>query len=220
LLQEAARHTDRDSLARAADLAALYEEAAWVSEMPVVTRTSVRGRPVDPKSRSRFATWAKERTGLAASTIHQLLRAHDIVWNNLRGAETMPTGEWALSRLLKEHPAAIRPVWNDAVAEAGGTVPDVGVVKSAISRWRQNGSGPPRRDSYGIPARERRLRIVAEARFLLETGHADELQAALAEIKELGAVDDAEKGPHLPSRSAAEQRNELAPLPRGTGAST
>ncbi|MGI8722597.1 MAG: hypothetical protein ACR2JG_10245, partial [Geodermatophilaceae bacterium] len=42
LLQEAARHTDRDSLARAADLAALYEEAAWVSEMPVVTRTSVR----------------------------------------------------------------------------------------------------------------------------------------------------------------------------------
>ncbi len=145
LLQVAGRTTDRDSLARAADLAALYEDTAWVLDLATPKRTSVRGRPVDPKSRSRFATWARERTGLAPSTIHQLLRAHDIVSNCLRGAGTMATGEWALrplTRLLKEHPDAIEPVWNDAVAEAGGAVPDAGHVKSAIRRWRvENGSG-------------------------------------------------------------------------------
>ncbi len=88
-------------------------------------------------------------------------------------------------------------------------------------RWRvENGFGTPARNSYGIPARERRERIVAGARFLLQTGHADELHVALTEINELAAVDDAEKGPHLASCSKAEQRNGPAPLPRGAGAST
>lgn len=193
LLEEAGRTTDRDSLARAADLAALYEDAAWVRDMPDLKRTSVRGRPVDRKSRSRFATWAQERTGLAPSTIHQLLRAHEVVSNCLCGAEIMPAGEWALrplTRLLKEDPDAIEPVWNAAVAEAGGSVPEVGHVKLAVRRWRvENGSGAPARDSYGIPARERRERIVAEARFLLETGHPDELHVALTAIEQLVAAD-------------------------------
>ncbi len=52
LLQKAVRTADRDSLARAADLAALYADTAWVLDMPTPKRTSLRGRPVDPKSRS------------------------------------------------------------------------------------------------------------------------------------------------------------------------
>lgn len=193
LLQEAGRTTDRDSLARAADLAALYEDKAWVEDLPPVRQSSRLGRPVDPASQSRFAGWVRERTGLASSTVMQLLRARRIVSNCLCGAEIMPIGEWALrplTRLLKEHPDAIQPVWNDAVAEAGGAVPEVGHVKSAIRRWRvENGSGAPRRDSYGIPPRERRERIIAEARFLLGTGHADELHAALAKVHELEAAE-------------------------------
>ncbi len=104
----------------------------------------------------------------------------------------MPTGEWALrplTRLLKDHPDAIEPVWKDAVAEVGGAVPDAGEVKSAISRWRAaNGSGAPARDCYGKSARERRQQIVAEATFLAETGHLDELSVALTAIQQLVAT--------------------------------
>lgn len=193
LQQKAVRTADRDSLARAADLAALYEDKAWVNDLPPMKQRSRLGRPVDPAAQSRFAGWVRERTGLASSRIMQLLRAHHMVSHYLHGVEITATGEWAvrpLTRLLKEHPDSIKSVWNDAVAEAGGAVPEVGHVKSAIRRWREKtGLGAPARDSYGLPARERRERIVAEARFLLQTGHADQLQAALAEINELEAAE-------------------------------
>lgn len=188
-LKEAGHWADRNSLARAADLVALYEAKDWVADVPEPTRPRSRGRPVEPESWSRFAAWVGEQTGLARSTLNQLQRAHEVVSNYVRNAEIIPTSEGVvrpLTRLLKEHAQAIPSVWTDAVALAGGSDPDATVVTLAVKRWKA--ANPTQRSaqkSYGVWATERRERIVGEARFLIETGHLEELKAAMTEVKRL-----------------------------------
>jgi len=80
-IREGETAADQDSLDRAADLAALYEDKRWIKEEAAAGRapkTKVHnGRPVDPAARHRFGTWLHHQGGLAPRQTTQLLKAHD-----------------------------------------------------------------------------------------------------------------------------------------------
>jgi hypothetical protein len=86
-LAEASMQLDYGSLDRAADLAALYEDRAWVEELEPVAAVDAkgrsRGRPVDPASRARFNQWLREKHGwkLVAATSGRLLRVQEWMGN-------------------------------------------------------------------------------------------------------------------------------------------
>ena len=88
-LAEATIQLDYGSLDRAADLAALYEDCAWVEELEPPKTHDKRGRPLNnpaqPDSRRRFAHWLNERRGwwLVGSRCRQLLRAHELLVANV-----------------------------------------------------------------------------------------------------------------------------------------
>jgi hypothetical protein len=107
-LAEAATQLDYGSLDRAADLAALYEDRAWVEELEPVAavdaRGRTRGRPVDPASRTRFNQWLREKRGwkLVATSSGRLLRVHEWMGNfDARGISNRLTGERAVRPLYR-----------------------------------------------------------------------------------------------------------------------
>lgn len=74
------RDADAQSLERARDLAVLYEDKSWVSELEPPKNKVYRGRRVDPESRNRFAKWllTRQEIGLHASYTYRLLTAEDL----------------------------------------------------------------------------------------------------------------------------------------------
>ena len=191
-LEEANRRSDANSMSRAADVMVLYEDGRWVEESPPLKQRSNRGRPVEANSWPRFVRWLCECTGLATSTVYGLRQAHKIATIYLRQAEITPPGERALRPLgvfMKEHPEAIREIWDDAVDACGGEVPDSTVVKRAAKRWKEDNL--PRsslsQQAHRRMARDCRRRIVADLRMLIDGNHSAELWATLDEVEQLTA---------------------------------
>lgn len=140
--RQAGELADSGSLERAADVVALYEDRAWVRDVaPPKTRRN-RGRPVDPESFSRFTKWLTEQIGLAGRTAYQLRDAHTLQANYLRGAQIMPTGEWALRPLRwldrHDHGEAVPAVWDRACELAGGRNPKSPDVRKALAEWKRD----------------------------------------------------------------------------------
>src|SRR5215472_4273158 len=104
-LAEASMQLDYGSLDRAADLAALYEDKAWVQELEPPKTHDKRGRPLNhpapPDSRRRFAQWLREHRGwkLVGSRSHQLLRAREFLL--CTGSHQNFSGEQALRPLYR-----------------------------------------------------------------------------------------------------------------------
>lgn len=75
---EAGELSNKDTLARGADLLKLYHDKEyWVGQLEPPKVKMNRGRPVDPGSQNRFTTWARENAdvALAPQTIRALLHA-------------------------------------------------------------------------------------------------------------------------------------------------
>ena len=105
-LAEASMQMDYGSLDRAADLAALYEDRAWVEELEPPKTHDKRGRPLNnpaqPDSRRRFAQWLREHRGWkqVASRSHQLLRVTE--FSGVYSVDTRRfTGEGAVRPLYR-----------------------------------------------------------------------------------------------------------------------
>ncbi len=187
-VREADRRADANTLGRAADVVALYQDMRWVGQLPALQEKRNRGRRVEADSWPRFARWLGAETGLAPSTIYGLRRAHEITANFLCQAEVKPVGERALRPLKpleKDHPEAIRVIWDDAVEECGG-VPDATAVKGAVKRWKD--ANLPQLSmlerSYRRMARDRRQRIVGDLQALIQSKD-PELWATLDDVDRL-----------------------------------
>jgi hypothetical protein len=100
-IRDGERAADQESLDRAADLAVLYADKRWVQELEVegkAPKTKVfRGRPVDPESQNRFASWVLTHEGLSPSYTKRLLHAHD--WRSNYGAPGTVNTERAIRPL-------------------------------------------------------------------------------------------------------------------------
>jgi len=137
---EAAESADHDSLARAAEIAALYEDRSWVGELDPPKRRASRGRPVDPESFSRFTKWLAERVPLASRRAYQLKAGHDLVANYLNSVQLIPTGEGIVRPLRwlerNDYADRIPEVWELACKLAGNAPPDEPTVRRAVFQWR------------------------------------------------------------------------------------
>src|SRR5215831_9416524 len=155
---DAAGIADRDSLARAADIAALYEDRSWVGELEPPKRRATRGRPVDPESFSRFTKWLAERVPIQGRTAYQLKAAHDLTTTYLRPAQINPMGEKAVRPLRwferNDYADRIPEVWELACKLAGGGPPDEPTVRRAVFQWK---------DEH-LPKSERKTREKAAGR--------------------------------------------------------
>jgi hypothetical protein len=150
-IAESDRLSQRDSLAVAATLDALYRDERWVAERnaerTATAKTARGGRPVDPTSRSQFSTWVRDRYNrFAPRTTYQLLDAHMIATSFLRQAQVSPSTEREV-RVLKPllsvangQGVRIPDVWDLAcklAADAGRDQPRSEDVKHGIAEWRR-----------------------------------------------------------------------------------
>jgi hypothetical protein len=194
----AVKSADRDTLARAADLVALYEDKSWVGEIPPPKRSAIRSRPVDPESFSRFTKWLAERVPIRGSTAYRLRDAHEMVRTYFANGEFSPTSE-SVVRPLKwfrknDYENRIPEVWSLAVELAGGRTPDAPTVRRAISKWKvDNLSKSEQKTSQTRSVKAREDRWVEEARRLMHedpSGFAkalelveDDAEALIAEVQ-------------------------------------
>ena len=183
---------DRDSLDRAADLIAVYDDKQWVQQLPPPKSKQWRGQPVDPESFARFTIWAKESIGLTPMRCYQLRAAHGISRVHLNSVSIEPQGEAPLrplSRLVKLGYAerGIPEVWEQAVAEAGGTAPTAAIVKSAMGRWiADNVPKKPRFQSNAERSiKSEKRRIISSFEQLLRIGDAAAARATVEEQAEM-----------------------------------
>ena len=159
-LQRADRQTDQNSLDRARDLELLYQSMHWVDGIPAPKHKVWRGRPVDPRSRNRFATWVLQQTGLSTSYTRRFAIAVDLL--NSCDAVTInpPAGEWALRPLQRLRRAGygehMGEVYRRAVELAEGQPPTVAETSRAVRDFlakytrteRRNASGAERLSVY------------------------------------------------------------------------
>lgn len=135
-LQRADRTADQNSLDRARDLELLYQSMRWVDEVPAPKHTVWRGRPVDPRSRNRFATWVLQTTGLSASYTKRFAVAIELMNSSDTVTRIPPAGEGALRPLQRlrrggysEH---IDDVYKRAIELAEGQPPTVAETRQAV----------------------------------------------------------------------------------------
>jgi hypothetical protein len=97
-IRDGEQAVDQESLDRAADLAALYEDKRWIAELEAegkAPKTIVfRGRPVDPGSKERFSKWAAEHVEFGPRYAKMLLRVKD--WISRNAVPIIPPTEWAI----------------------------------------------------------------------------------------------------------------------------
>lgn len=145
--RKAEHEADRNSLDRAADIMALYDDVdengrrRWALEMDPPTTRRRSGRPVDPESFSRFTKWLGEYVPGVSRRAYQLRDAHEIRSTYLNRVQISPTGERELRPLKwlvkNDHPEAIADVWTQAVELAGGKPPDSPTVRKALADWKK-----------------------------------------------------------------------------------
>lgn len=133
---------DEGSLDIARDLAAVFADGRWADDLPPVKRSHVRGRPIDPLGRSRFATWARdpERSGgWAPRTVYRFLNAARVAEEFLDHGQTIHATEASLrpltSLLAKGQADLIGPAWERARQAAHGE-PSGTDVKAAVAALR------------------------------------------------------------------------------------
>lgn len=134
-LGRADEQADHGSLDRARDLETLYQAMRWVDELPAPKHAVWRGRPVDPRSRNRFATWVLQQTGLSPSQTRFLHLASEI--ELLLDSNTKsPSGANTLRPLLRLKRAGygsrIGEVYQAAVQLADGRTPTSAETSRAV----------------------------------------------------------------------------------------
>jgi hypothetical protein len=181
-LERADKQADQNSLDRAADLELIYQEMRWVDEMPAPKHQVWRGRPVDPRSRNRFATWVLQQTGLKPSRVAQLHRAHDLVSNYLHNVQVIPNGEGPLRPFERLRRAGygdrIPEVYKMALQLAEGRPPTSAETKQAVRDFLARWSPQQRRErSKAEIARSHRLKAQTAIEILIADGIDTEVQA-------------------------------------------
>lgn len=143
---EAGDLADRNSIERAKDVVAVYEDRdengrrKWSLEIDPPKARRHMGRPVDPESFSRFTKWLSEvkEVPLPGRRAYQLRAASEIS-TYLNSVQISPTSEGSLRPLAwmrkNGHEAAIADVWRNACDRAGGT-PTVKEVREALTAWK------------------------------------------------------------------------------------
>lgn len=137
-LDQADQQADTGSLDRAADLAAIYADKRWVDELPAPKKTSFRGRPIEPDSRSRFARWAKERLDLQPRYAYFLLNAHELSGVICTAVQiNRPASARSLRPLYKllkdKRGEQAVDIWRRALELADGGTPSAAHVKKALA---------------------------------------------------------------------------------------
>ncbi len=181
-LERADKQADQNSLDRAADLELIYQEMRWVDEMPAPKHQVWRGRPVDPRSRNRFATWVLQQTGLKPSTVSQLHKAHEVVGIIADTSAVIPASARALhafSRLRKAgYGDRIPEVYKMAVQLAEGKPPTSAETRQAVRDFLSKWSPQQRRErSKAEQARTHRLKAQTAIEILLADGIDTEVEA-------------------------------------------
>jgi hypothetical protein len=201
-LDDAERITDADSLQYARDLTSIYEDGRWVKDLPPVTKTHHRGRPVDPKSKSRLAKWVKQTVGLAPRTTYRLRSAEVLsrgismtTWSekfvteatlrplaSLRRLAGLETEGWQRAGDGR-YPDAIKQAWELAVELAAGETPTGSQVEEAVKKWKATNLPHATVNRLRSEDRKLKLRNEALARFreLLDT---DQLATAQELVNE------------------------------------
>lgn len=158
-LATASRVADRDSLARAADLEALYEAREWVEPWLEVVplKPDATGRTPAADNRTRFAAWlaneleARHHVSLARQTVSQLFTARRIIKAAFPQVRTD-----AAPAASVESEGAVRPlawmlryqfdaqvptVMARAVELAGGGQVTETHVRTALAEWKKENRG-------------------------------------------------------------------------------
>jgi hypothetical protein len=134
-LQRADRDADQGSLQRAEDLELIYQDMRWADDLPQPKHEVWRGRPVDPKSRNRFAGWVLQTTGMTPGRVRQLHLARDLMENYCYQVAVIPEGERVLRPLRglvsKGYGESVKRVYENAVKLAGGSSPTARDVTTA-----------------------------------------------------------------------------------------
>lgn len=170
-LQGADRQADRNSLDRARDLEVIYQSMRWVDELPAPKHQVWRGRPVDPQSRNRFATWVLQQTGLNPSYVKRLHSATEIY--GALGTINAPSGERALRPLQRLRRAGygdrIPDVYKRAVELAEGNAPTSAETSRAVRDFLAQFTTTQKRERKSADwLEQRRQAIVRDFRILLE----------------------------------------------------
>src|SRR5258706_4504787 len=135
-LERADRQADQNSLDRARDLELLYQAMRWVDEVPAPKNKVGRGRPVDPRSRNRFAGWMLQRTGLKPAHVYRLHKAHEVAEIISPADKEFLTSEYALRPLQRLRRAGygdrIGEVYKNAVQLAEGQPPTAAETRQAF----------------------------------------------------------------------------------------
>lgn len=135
-IEGADRQADQNSLDRARDLELLYQSMRWVDELPAPKHQVWRGRPVDPRSRNRFATWVLQTTGLSTSYTKRFAVAIDLLDSSDTVTKNPPTGEGALRPLQRLRRAGygehVNDVYGRAVELAEGRPVTVAETRQAV----------------------------------------------------------------------------------------
>jgi hypothetical protein len=173
-LEGADRQADQNSLDRARDLEVLYQAMRWVDEVPAPKNTIWRGRPVDPHSRNRFATWVLQSTGLSPSRVTRLHSAHEIAANiSASGTIIRPETEGAVRPLTRLKRAGygdrIPEVYRRAVQLAEGKPPTSAETGKAVRDYLAQFTVTERRETKSKDwLEQRRQSIIRDFKILLE----------------------------------------------------
>lgn len=189
------RAVDQESLDRAADLAVLYEDKRWVQELAdegKAPKTKIfRGRPVDPESRNRFASWVLTREGLSPSYTRALLQAKD--WrdrfsdNALAINLTVRTQRplYALdSRGRGDHTGEVIARAQELAGD-GQRITSAHTRKAVSEFWEKYSAGEKRRMDRDAQAKRHAAKARTEMLWLVDNGY---LKTFVDLLNELDAV--------------------------------
>lgn len=179
LMQDAKMHkvmrdqeADRQSLARASDLEEIYQEMAWVDDMPPPKKKRL-GRRIDPKGRDQFARWVKQTYDWGTkSRLGQLHTSTEIVPILSTAVDGIaPTGEWSLRPLAKLREQGYGDhqvdVWREAVLLAGNVAPTESQVRRAVADFLERHK-PPVRNVASDPRTVAEIRAARRARLIAQ----------------------------------------------------
>jgi hypothetical protein len=182
-LEHADKQADQNSLDRARDLELLYQSMRWVDEVPAPKNKVWRGRPVDPRSRNRFATWTLQKTGLNPSRVRQLHNAREMLDGLIdTGVTVNPVGERALRPFGRLRRAGygdrLGDVYKMALQLAEGRSPTARETSQAVRDYlAQFSTGQRRERSKAEVARSHRAKAQTAVEVLWHDGDQAEAEA-------------------------------------------
>ncbi len=181
-LDRADHQADQNSLDRARDLELLYQAMRWIDEIPAPKKAMNAGRPVDPRSRSRFGTWVQEKTGLHPRYVSLLHKADETLGIIGTTVPVIPSGERALRSFGRLRRAGyddrIPEVYKRAVQLAEGRAPTSAHTAQAVRDFlAQFTTGQRRAQSEIERARRHRLKAQTAVEILWRDNSPAEAEA-------------------------------------------